>query len=357
MTTVAEVFRRHGPAYRARFGATMPRRHVKAMQAIETCRTAARGGRVFSCPRCQERHFSYRSCRNRHCPRCQSENGLAWLGRQRALLLPGEYFLVTFTVPEQLRLLIRAHQRELLNVLFRSSWAAMAELASETRFVGGLIGALGVLHTWTRDLLYHPHVHYLVAGGALKGESWVTPRRRGFLVPVRALSVIYRARFRDAVRKLALNSEVPGGVWTKPWVVHCKPVGSGEKALGYLARYVFRVAIGNDRIVSDEGGRVTFRYRDGETGLERRRTVTAEEFLRRFLQHVVPRGFVKVRYYGLFSRRGRERLEKLRQELGAREEPRGGGEQEPGRFRRVAEVCPKCQGRMDLVGVFHGRPP
>lgn len=354
---IAEIFRRHGPDYRARFGSRMPQRHLRAMNDIENCRTAAHGGRAFFCPNCTETHFCYRSCKNRHCPTCQGDDASDWLERQQALLLPVPHFLVTFTVPEELRALIRSNQKELLNVLFRSSSGALQRLARDPRFLGGEIGAVGVLHTWTRDLLYHPHVHYLVPAGALGNGTWKNPRNAGFLVPVRALSIIFRARFRDALKKTSLFASVPANVWTKPWVVHSKPVGNGEHALTYLARYVFRVAISDDRIVSDNDGLITFRYKDAKTHEQRLCTLPAQEFLRRFLQHVLPRGFIKVRYYGLFAPSKRKLLQTARAILGRRSAVAANAARSDGPGRRAPDVCPSCHGPMILVAIFRRRPP
>jgi hypothetical protein len=203
------------------------------------------------------------------------------------------------------------------NLLFRLSAEAAQQLAQDPRFVGGQIGIVGVLHTWGRNLAYHPHVHYLVPAGALAadGSTW-RPARRNFLVPVRALSKIFRAKMREALPKIAPDWPIPPQVWKQEWVVHCKPVGSGYHALKYLAPYIFRVAIGNKRIQAFENNQVTFRYKTSDTGQERRCTLSAEEFIHRFLQHVLPKGFVKVRYFGFFSPGLRKRLAALRLQLG-----------------------------------------
>lgn len=364
MTELAEVFRLHGPAYRTKFAGRIPRPHLRAMTAIESCRTPARGGQVYLCKGCKDYRFSYHSCRNRHCPKCQGDEAARWLERRQDLLLPAPTFLVTFTVPEELRALVRSHARALLGILFRSSSAALRQLARDPRLLGGEIGCLGVLHTWARSLVFHPHVHYVVPGGALAGDTWRTVPRPGFLVPVEALSRIFRAKFRDAVLELDRTngtdhfSQVPSGTWRRPWVVHCKPVGDGTGALKYLARYVFRVALGQNQIVSLQNGVVTFRYKDSETGRHRTCPLPAEEFIRRFLQHVLPHRFVKVRSYGLFARSHRARLERARV-LGARRASRAGLQigPPPKPQRRPVDVCPRCQTRMDLVGSVQPRGP
>ncbi len=221
--------------------------------------------------------------------------------------------MVTFTLPQALRLLARAHQKTIYHLFFRTAAAALQQLAWDPRFVGGQIGMVGVLQTWARDLSYHPHLHFLVPGGgvAADGRTW-RPARQGFLVPVKALSVLFRGKVRAALAKSGLTGEVSDRVWEQPWVVHCQRVGSGEAALKYLAPYIFRVALSNRRIVKVDNDKVTFWYQDSHTKKRRDCTLPAEEFIRRFLQHTLPKGFVKVRYYGLFSPSYRPLLHQLR---------------------------------------------
>jgi hypothetical protein len=320
MNTLADIVREYGPAYLEKYAERLLPSHRRALQDIAQCRTAALGGHVYSCDQCHVTHFQYHSCQNRHCPQCQHQQGQVWLDEQRAALLPVPYFMVTFTLPAAVRALARRHQVVIYNLLFRSSAEALQELAWDPRFVGGQMGMIGVLHTWGRNLSYHPHVHYLVPAGGLsaKRDRWL-PARRNFLIPVKAVSRLFRAKFRDALKKAGLFDLVPSEVWQQSWVVHCKPVGTGERALRYLAPYIFRVAISNRRIVNVADGKVTFRYRASDTGISCLCTVTAEEFLHRFLQHVLPRGFVKVRYYGLFSPTLRHCLPVIRLWLGAPE--------------------------------------
>lgn len=320
---LAEIFRSCGPAYRLKFAGRIPSNHLQAMRAIEACRTPALGGQVFVCPDCQQVQYSYHSCRNRHCPKCQSANGQAWLEKEQEMLLPLPYFMLTFTLPAGLRELARSHQRLIYDLLFRLSAEATQQLAKDPRFIGGQVGLVGVLHTWGRNLAYHPHVHYLVPAGGLSadGHTWLAARKE-FLVPVRALSKIFRTKMRQALQKVGLDWQIPTEVWQRDWVVHCKPVGCGRQALKYLAPYIFRVAIGNKRIQTFENNQVTFRYKASDTGQERRCTLSAEEFIHRFLQHVLPKGFVKVRYFGFFCSGVRKRLVALKQQLGpAGEEP------------------------------------
>ncbi len=318
MIELAEIFRRRGPAYREKYGVRMLPSHRRAMRDIESCRTEMLGGHVYLCPHCERKQYSYHSCKNRHCPKCQQNAAQEWLERQQELpKVPVPYFLLTFTVPEGLRVIARRNQKTIYNLIFRASAAATQKLAQDPRFVGGRIGMIGVLHTWTRDLNYHPHVHYLVPGGGLAddGESWVQSRK-SFFLPVKPLSILYRAKFRDALRGSDLFEEVPAEVWAQDWVVHCQAVGSGVAALKYLAPYIFRVALSNRRIRRFADGKVTFSYRDSRSGETRSCTLGADEFIRRFLQHVLPKGFVKVRYYGFFSSGTRRLLAAIRRLLG-----------------------------------------
>ncbi|HEX3446903.1 MAG TPA: transposase [Isosphaeraceae bacterium] len=303
MPTVADVLRRYGPAYLERFGSTMPREHKKVLAAITACRTGQLGGVVYQCESCGATHTMGRSCGNRHCPGCQKDKTKAWLENQLERLLPCPYFLITFTVPAGLREFVRRHQRIAYAAMFEASSAAIKTLAADPKFVGtARCGFFGVLHTWGRTLEYHPHVHYVVPGGGLSddGTEWL-PSRADFFVPVRALSILFRAKFRDALDRAGLLIEVDGAVWRQDWVVHSQAVGDGRTSLQYLAPYVFRVAISDRRIVSCEDGRVTFSYRKSGSRRWRTMTVDATEFIRRFLQHVLPSGFPKVRHYGFLS--------------------------------------------------------
>jgi hypothetical protein len=240
------------------------------------------------------------------------------LEKQRNLLLPTPYFLVTFTLPGELRSVARSNQKPVYNLLFKASAAALQKLARDPRFVGGQIRMMGGLHTWRRDLGYHPHVHFIVPGGGLSPDcsQWL-PADSEFLVPVEALSVIFRAKFRDGLKKTDLFNAVPAQVWKTDWVVHCKPVGSGNQALKYLAPYVYRVAITNNRITKLENGRVSFRFKNSGTQQWETARMPALSFIHRFLKHVPPKGFVKIRYYGFLSPGKRNLLSVIKYLLGS----------------------------------------
>jgi hypothetical protein len=320
---LAHIFRRYGPAYRQKYASKLLPSHHQAMRAIECCRTEALGGQVYHCPACDETRYSYHSCRNRHCPKCQHEQTAEWLEVQRGLLLPVPYFLLTFTLPAELRPLAGQNQKCVYNLLFQASAQATQQLARDPRFVGGQIGIVGVLHTWTRQLAYHPHVHYLVPGGGWHTDSQIWLKaHHNFFVPVKALSKLFRATFQHLLQKTPLFAQLPPKVWQQDWVVHCKPVGNGQTALRYLAPYIYRVALSNRRLIrmldsgSMESSQVTFQYRTSDTGQLKLCTLSAEKFMQRFLQHVLPRGFVKVRYFGFFGAALRSRLMTIQQLLG-----------------------------------------
>ncbi len=256
MPTVADVLRRYGGQYLERFGATMPGEHKKVLHAITACRTGELGTVLYVCQSCGEIYAIGRSCGNRHCPTCQHEKTKAWLDKQTDRLLPCPYFLVTFTLPAELRALARSHQRVIYAALFEASSEALRALAANPRFVGtDRLGFFGVLHTWGRTLEYHPHVHYVVPGGGIDegGSRWL-PSRADFLVPEEALSILFRAKFRDILARQNLLHLVDPAAWRRDWVVDSQAAGDGRASLRYLAPYVFRVAIGNHRIVSCEDG-------------------------------------------------------------------------------------------------------
>lgn len=224
---------------------------------------------------------------------------------------------MTFTLPHQLNALIRSHQKDLYRLMFKASSEALKLLCKDPKYLGAQPGMLGVLHTWGRDIGYHPHVHFLVPAGGIDAKGkWVATRYPDFLVPVKALSPIFRAKFRDGIKKLGLYALVPRDVWRKGWVVHCEPAGQGPEVIRYLARYIHRVALSNNAIVKAKGERVTFRYQTVDTKAWKTMTLPALRFMARFLQHVLPRRFAKVRYYGFLHPRCTAKLEAVRKQLG-----------------------------------------
>lgn len=317
MSELATVFRQFGASYKRKQGKRLLARHRQALSDIMHCRTATMGGRIYHCPTCDETRYSYHSCRNRHCPKCQHNAGQLWLEKQQAMLLPLPYFMLTFTLPQEFRQLARFKPRAIYNLLFRASAEATQQLAQDPRLLGGQIGMIGVLHTWTRDLAFHPHVHYLVPAGAWQREKgrWLAADPRFFL-PVKPLAVLFRAKFRDGLRQLGLLDTTTSQPWQKKWVVHAQPVGSGKAALSYLAPYIFRVAIANSRILAVDEAGVTFRYKASATGQTKQMSLSGADFMQRFLHHILPKGFVKVRYYGFFAPGSRHLLKQIRAALG-----------------------------------------
>jgi hypothetical protein len=274
----------------------------RALHAIMRCRTPELGGHVYRCTDCTRTDFAYHSCHHRACPRCGGANTAAWTQKQESRLLPVDYFLVTFTVPEPLRSAFKAQPELLHELLFRESAATLQAVAAMPRLLGGELGFVGVLHTWGRQLQHHPHVHYIVPGGALRGDGrkWIPTRQTDWLLPVAKLAAEFRRRFEAALYASApaLYAAVPAGTWRGRWIVHSQPAGSGANVVKYLARYVGRTAISDERIVSADDEYVTFKYIDSATQQRKISTVSADEFMRRYLQHVPPPGQHRVRYFG-----------------------------------------------------------
>jgi hypothetical protein len=313
MPTLAEVFRHSGASYLQRYGHALLPSHRRAMHDILACRTAELGGHQEHCPACGYEHYSYHSCNNRSCPTCCRSATERWLRRQLDQLLAVPYFHLVFTLPHELHAVVRSNQKALYSLLMRSAAGSLQTLANDPRYVGGNIGALCVLHTWTRAMAYHPHVHCLVPGGGLDAERVWHQARRAFLVPVRALSIIYRARFLAGMNKALPGLSLPQQLWAKPWVVYSKPVlQKPEKVVGYLSRYIHRVAITNNRVLDLSADRVTFRYKDSREALWKSMTLESGEFIRRFLQHVPPPRFHKVRSFGLLAPGNRRLLAQIR---------------------------------------------
>lgn len=357
MLEVADIVRLHGEEYRAQFASQLTTVQKKALRDIANCRTPFLGGHVHQCDHCEQKVYSYHSCRNRSCPKCHRDQTDRWLRQQRQRLLPCSYYLITFTLPAPLRGLARSHPKIVYGLMMKSAANALLKLAADPRFLGARPGMLAVLHTWTRAMLYHPHVHMLVTAGGLsdEGKRWIPPRNPNFLVPVRALSLIFAAKMHDALAKAGLIDSVSSDVWKNHWVVHCQHAGSGDKVLHYLARYVFRIAITNSRIERILAGQVTFRYRDNRSKQIRHATLAAIEFLQRFLQHVLPRRCTKVRYYGIFSPHCQNRLNQARPPIPAA--PPSSGFNDRANLADPAPVpesrCPFCQiGTLRLVATL-----
>jgi hypothetical protein len=375
---VAQIFRRHGPEYRKNHRLRRPQR--QAMRDIERCRTASLGGHVEVCSQgCGYSAISYNSCRNRHCPKCQSLKQAKWLTERRERLLPTRYFHLVVTLPHDLQVLARGHPELVYNLLFEAASRALLQLARDYERLRAQIGFTAVLHTWDQDLNWHPHLHLVVTGGglSLEGDRWIAARS-SYLIPVRALSKIIRGKFLEALEKAWHEGKFGGRVppaqfprflrklRRKKWVVYAKEAfGGSRKAFDYLSRYTHRVAISNQRLVSLAAGKVSFRARDNtRPGHQRLVTLTAPEFIRRFLRHILPPRFVKIRHYGLLApRHAKTKLEQARallsfQTPGAMPEPKNREHDAPSDTNTWQDLlraltgmdltrCPNCgQGRI-----------
>jgi hypothetical protein len=319
---LGEILRRHGERYAASHPLS-PIQH-KVFRALSQCRTAALGGHLEACNRCGHRRAVYHSCRNRHCPKCQTLAQADWLEARRADLLPVDYFHVVFTLPHEICPLALYRPRVIYALLFRAATDTLAAFARDSRYFsagsGGTLGITAILHTWGQNLSLHPHLHCVVTGGALAsdGERFITPRHKGFLFPVRALAKVFRAKFIEGLRhafergKLGEDTAVPklcNQLRGLNWVVYAKPPFAGpESVLAYLGAYTHRIAISNHRVLSLEKGCASFRYRDYADGRKQKiMRLEVDEFIRRFLLHVLPKGFVRIRHYGLLANRTRQK--------------------------------------------------
>jgi hypothetical protein len=362
---VADIVRAAGNSFWEKYGSHLAWPHRKVLDAIVRCRTTALGGHLDQCVRCGHQAISYNSCRNRHCPRCQGNARARWLAARSAELLPVPYFHIVFTLPHEFSALILQNKRLLYDLLFRTSAATLLEAARDPRYFGADIGFLGVLHSWGQNLEHHAHIHYIVPAGGLSldGSRWIDSSPRFFL-PVKALSKIFRDTFCDQLRELFQHDRLQfhGSIQQlalpeafshflsqlsqKDWVVYAKPpFGGADQVLNYLARYTHRVAISNHRLVAFENQRVSFRWRDyAHGGKQKVMTAPAEEFLRRYLLHVLPKGLVRIRHFGLFANRCRAAsLERCRSLLGS--EPR----LDPSVPEDSQPPCPVCSGPMMMV--------
>jgi hypothetical protein len=342
---VADVFRDGRSRFVAQYGHTLRPEQRQVLAAISRCRTAELGGHVQRCDECGHQRIQYNSCRNRHCPKCQATARAAWLEARQAELLPVPYFHVVFTLPEEIRFLALQNKHVVYGILFRAAAETLQEVAANPKHLGAEIGLLAVLHTWGQNLMLHPHVHCVVTGGGLAhGRSRWVPcrqsrrRKNPFFVPVRILSRVFRGKFIDFLKRAYVNGKLhfhgklatltQPAAWQsrldaavkKDWVVYAKPpFGGPQRVLKYLARYTHRVAISNQRLIELRDGQVSFQYKDYAAGQQTKvMKLASSEFIRRFMLHTLPRGFVRIRYYGFLANRDRQqRLDQCRRLLGA----------------------------------------
>jgi hypothetical protein len=376
---VADIFRAAGSAYRAAQAGHLSLHQLKVMAAIEQCRTAALGGHVDACDDCGFVRIAYNSCRNRHCPKCQGAAARTWLAERQADLLPVGYFHVVFTLPAEIAAIAFHNKAIVYDLLFRAASETMMTIAADAKHLGARIGITAVLHTWGSALTHHPHIHMIVPGGgfSLDGQRWVSSRP-AFLLPVRVLGMLFRRLFLTRLLELHAASRLQffgeqiglgdqrafhrhlAPVRKKRWVVYAKPPFAGPDAvLAYLSRYTHRVAISNRRLISLGETGVTFRYKDyRRDGAKRHRTMTlqVDEFIRRFLLHVLPKGFHRIRHYGLLASAGRRTNVARARELLAVPSPEE--TTEPAEAPDPQPCCPCCGGRMTIIETFdRGRQP
>lgn len=335
---VADIFRHYGETYRQQHRSSLSVAQRRVMKAIELCRTAALGGHVEQCDRCDHKRVSYNSCRNRSCPKCQSLARAQWLEDRRAELLCAEYFHVVFTVPGEVAAIAYQNKEQVYGLLFRTAAETLRTIAADTKHLGAEIGFFAVLHTWGQNLLHHPHLHCVVAGGGLSpdGSRWISCRP-GFFLSVRVLARLFRRLFLEALEKAfdagkleffssleRLRSRSAFQSYLAPariseWVVYAKPPFAGpEQVLDYVGRYTHRIAISNNRLLAMDDGKIRFRWKDYRNdNRQKTMTLTADEFIRRFLLHVLPSGFQRIRYYGFLGNRYRaQKLARCRELLG-----------------------------------------
>ena len=366
---VADIIRLAGDSFIERNGTHLAWPQLKVLRAIRNCRTAALGGHLDRCSRCGHQVISYNSCRNRHCPKCQTNARDQWLAKRAEDLLEVPYFHVVFTLPHDLSALALQNKKAFYDLLFRASAETLTEVSADPKHLGAEIGFLSVLHTWGQNLQHHPHVHCVVpAGGIAPDRShWVHPPA-GFFLPVRVLSKVFRGKFVAGLRRLFRKGELSlhgslksladsnsfhrflRQLFRRNWVVYAKrPFGGPGHVLQYLARYTHRVAISNHRLIGFKDGKVTFRWKDYARGNKKRTmTVSADEFLRRFLQHVLPRGFVRIRHFGFLTNRNRTALVPFCRRLLA-ERPRERSPDNEHARPAVEWRCPRCAAPMIIV--------
>lgn len=350
---LVEILAAHWPAYVAKFGRLIPDEQRAAVRAILRCRTPALGGQRYRCG-CGREHYAYHSCNHRACPRCGQDDAAAWLAQQQTRLLPVPCFLVTLTVPEQLREPVRAAMPLWYGALLKEGAGALQDLAAGPKHLGAELGITAMLQTWTRDLRYHPHVHLLVPGGGLTADQlrWVRVKDAGFFLPQVKLASRFKGRLKTWLQQEqpVLFKKVPARVWWMKWVADIQPVGSGQAALKYLAAYLCRPPLHQSQLEQWSPQSVTFRYRENG-GSVKHSTVSGEEFVRRLLQHVLPKGFQRVRHYGWLGAAANEKRERIHALL----------DWKPPDLKQPAPVpppmCPGCGKTMRLIGTVSRKPP
>jgi len=340
--------------------------HKRVLNALENCRTAALGGHVEQCDACGEIHISYNSCRNRHCPKCQGAQRDRWIEARLSDVLDCKYFHNVFTIPECLNHYCLHHPEEMYNILFKSSKDTLECFGNDGQYLGATIGCIGILHTWGQKMDLHPHIHYIVpAGGVDKTGNWLHTRSGGkYLFPVKAMSMVFRGKFVALLKEflqsqgIAFSDDLRCEIYKKEWVVYAKrPFGGAGQVIEYLGRYTHKIAISNHRIQNIDNGKVEFNYKDyGDEGKVKMMTLSATEFLRRFCLHILPKGFRKIRHYGILSSRNKKNLRELQIKMGVVEQEKNVIVYIHPDFK--AKRCPCCgKGEMHVIMSFGANAP
>ena len=366
---LADIVRQYGDSYRQ--ATKLPLHHHKVLNAIERCRTAALGGHVERCSDCQEERIAYNSCRNRHCPKCQGNQRDKWIAARKEDLLDCTYYHVVFTLPEAFNLFCLHYAEQMYDILFHSSKETIQSFGRDKKYLGAETGAISILHTWGQNLWLHPHVHCIVPGGGIDQQGkWRTTRSEGkYLYPVKAMSKVYRGKFMERFKVfmqangMEITAELHKELYAKDWVVYAKrPFGGAEQVIEYLGRYTHKIAISNHRLQNIAEGKISFRYKDyRDGGKSKTMTLQAEEFLRRFCMHILPRGYRKIRHYGILSSRNKAKLKVQQQKM---KPAARGKEQGFSYYEKIhkkpnpAKQCPCCKkGIMERVLSFKANAP
>jgi hypothetical protein len=361
---LADIIRRYNRGFYSQY--TVLDYHKRVLNALENCRTATLGGHVEQCDECGEIHISYNSCRNRHCPKCQGAQRDRWIESRLSDVLDCKYFHNVFTIPESLNYYCLHYPKEMYNILFKSSKDTLECFGDDRKYLGAQIGCIGILHTWGQKLDLHPHIHYIVpAGGIDQQGNWRDTRSQGkYLFPVKAMSVVFRGKFVALLKEflqskeLEFSSELRQAIYKKEWVVYAKrPFGGASQVIEYLGRYTHKIAISNHRIQSIDNGKVVFNYKDySDSGRVKTMTLSAPEFLRRFCLHILPKGFRKIRHYGILSSRNKKNLRELQTKMGVPKPEKETIIYIHPDFK--AKSCPCCgKGRMHIIMSFGANAP
>jgi hypothetical protein len=369
MSNMTKLLKQHGPEYLRLYGSSMPEDHKKVLNAIMNCRQGHYGYSDHYCEDCYDHVRLLNCCGNRHCPSCQNDKNQYWLAKQMDKLLPIHYFMLTFTLPSELRPLARSNQRIVYEAMFKASSEAMMVLASDSKHIGcDKAGFFGVLHTWGRDMYYHPHIHYIVPGGGLKDGKWVSSKAH-YYVPAEPLSKLFRGKFVALLKEAGLGSQIPQAVWSKDWVLNVRAVGDGQSSLKYLAPYVSRVAISDKRIKKVTDTHVTFEYKPSNSQNYKNMELPVMKFIHRFLQHTLPTGFMKIRHYGFMHSNCATKTQTIRELICVLYEViKDMVDESPGdKIRKAIKLfsCKHCEGIMIMVefnhhpyyGKLKGAPP